>query len=387
MFVYEKAAISGRYSKADQPDKVSPHTTFYKLIFIAQCVTTRYNTSILFFIYLGNSMMKVAMFSTRNYDIKHFDPLLTVQQQSIQIKYFDTRLDVHTSQLAKGYDAVCAFVNDDLAGPVLTELANLGIKLIVMRCAGFNNINLAVSKKLGLTIMRVPAYSPEAVAEHAIALMMTLNRRIHKAYQRTRDANFSLDGLVGFNMFGKTIGVIGTGKIGLATMRILKGFGCEILAYDLYPSAQALELGADYVSLTELFTRSDAITLHCPLTDDNYHLLNRESFAQMKEGVMLINTSRGALINAKDSIEALKSGKIGALGLDVYEEEDNLFFNDHSSEIITDDVFRRLSSCHNVIFTGHQAFLTQEALTSIAQTTLDNLNCFASGNANGNEVN
>ncbi|MFT7052950.1 MAG: D-lactate dehydrogenase [Psychromonas sp.] len=331
--------------------------------------------------------MKVAMFSTRSYDIKHFDPLLTAQQNPIQIKYFDTRLDVHTSQLAKGYDAVCAFVNDDLSASVLTELASLGIKLIVMRCAGFNNIDLAVSKQLGLTIMRVPAYSPEAVAEHAIALMMTLNRRIHKAYQRTRDANFSLDGLVGFNMYGKTMGIIGTGKIGVATMRILKGFGCEILAYDPYPSTQAIELGANYVSLTELFTRSDAITLHCPLTDDNHHLLNSESFAQMKEGVMIINTSRGALLNAKDSIDALKSGKIGALGLDVYEEEDSLFFNDHSNEIITDDVFRRLSSCHNVIFTGHQAFLTKEALTSIAQTTLDNLNCLAAGTINGNEVN
>ncbi|WP_372880818.1 2-hydroxyacid dehydrogenase [Psychromonas sp.] len=330
--------------------------------------------------------MKIAMFSTRSYDIQHFDPLFPPQQEAIQINYFDTRLDIHTSQLANGYDAICAFVNDDLSGPVLTELAQLGVKLILMRCAGFNNVDLQVSKQLGLTVMRVPAYSPEAVAEHAIALMMTLNRRIHKAYQRTRDANFSLEGLVGFNMFGKTVGVIGTGKIGIAAMRILKGFGCKILAYDPYPSNQALGLGAEYVSLNELFTHSDAITLHCPLTGDNRHLLNEESFAKMKDGVTIINTSRGALINAKDSIEALKQGKIGGLGLDVYEEEDSLFFNDHSSEIITDDVFRRLSSCHNVIFTGHQAFLTKEALTSIAQTTLHNLQSFASGNPNGNVV-
>lgn len=330
--------------------------------------------------------MKIAMFSTRSYDIQHFDPLFTTEQEAIQINYFDTHLDIHTSQLANGYDAVCAFVNDDLSAPVLTELAQLGVKLILMRCAGFNNVDLQVSKQLGLTIMRVPAYSPEAVAEHAIALMMTLNRRIHKAYQRTRDANFSLEGLVGFNMFGKTVGVIGTGKIGIAAMRILKGFGCKLLAYDPYPSEQAIELGAEYVSLTELFTQSDVITLHCPLTEENRHLLNHQSFAKMKDGVMIINTSRGALLNAKDSIEALKQGKIGGLGLDVYEEEDSLFFNDHSSEIITDDVFRRLSSCHNVIFTGHQAFLTKEALTSIAQTTLDNLRSFASGKSNGNEV-
>jgi D-lactate dehydrogenase len=331
--------------------------------------------------------MKMAMFSTRSYDIQHFDPLFTAQQEPIHIKYFDTHLDINTCQLAYGYDAICAFVNDDLSGSVLTELAQLGVKLILMRCAGFNNIDLPVSKQLGLTIMRVPAYSPEAVAEHAIALMMTLNRRMHKAYQRTRDANFSLEGLVGFNMFGKTIGVIGTGKIGIATMRILKGFGCNLLAYDPYPSEQGIALGAHYASLDELFTQSDVITLHCPLTEENHHLLNQDSFAKMKEGVMIINTSRGALLDAKDSIEALKQGKISGLGLDVYEEEESLFFKDHSSEIITDDVFRRLSSCHNVIFTGHQAFLTKEALTSIAQTTLDNLQCFTAGQCNGHEIN
>jgi len=329
--------------------------------------------------------MKVAMFSTRSYDINHFDPLITPQE--IQIKYFDTQLNIHTCQLAQGYDAVCAFVNDDLSAPVLTELARIGIKAIVMRCAGFNNVDIDASKQLGLTVMRVPAYSPEAVAEHAIALMMTLNRRIHKAYQRTRDANFSLHGLVGFNMHGKTVGIIGTGKIGIATMRILKGFGCKLLAFDPYPSQQAIELGAEYVCADDLFAQSDIISLHCPLTKDNHHLLNRDSFAKMKDGTMIINTSRGALLNATDAIVALKAGQIGALGLDVYEEEDSLFFGDHSDEIIGDDVFRRLSACHNVIFTGHQAFLTKEALTSIAQTTLGNLHSFAAGTPNGNEVN
>ncbi|WP_019614794.1 2-hydroxyacid dehydrogenase [Psychromonas ossibalaenae] len=329
--------------------------------------------------------MKVAMFSARTYDINHFNPL--IDSQNVQIKYFDTQLDIHTCQLAQGYDAVCAFVNDDLSAPVLIELAKLGIKVIVMRCAGFNNVDVEAGKNLGLTVMRVPAYSPEAVAEHAVALMMTLNRRIHKAYQRTRDANFSLQGLVGFNMFGKTVGIIGTGKIGLAAMRILKGFGCKLLAFDPYPSDQAIELGAEYVSAEQLFEQSDIISLHCPLTKENHHLLNNDSFEKMKDGVMVVNTSRGALLNATDAIVALKAGKIGALGLDVYEEEDSLFFGDHSDEIIGDDVFRRLSACHNVIFTGHQAFLTKEALTSIAQTTLDNLQSFASGCSNGNEVN
>jgi D-lactate dehydrogenase len=314
--------------------------------------------------------MKVAMFSSRSYDIQHFEPLISAP---ISINFFDTQLNSHTAALATGYDAICAFVNDDLSAPVLTQLHALGIKYIAMRCAGFNNIDLFCAKSLGMTIVRVPAYSPEAVAEHAIALLMTLNRRTHKAYQRTRDANFSLEGLVGFNLHGKTVGIIGTGKIGLATMAIFKGFGCKILASDPYPSDKATALGAEYVSLETLFENSDVISLHCPLTSDNKHLLNKDTFALMKDGVTIINTSRGGLLNAHDAIEALKSGRIGGLGLDVYEEEEHLFFNDHSSEIIADDIFRRLSACHNVIFTGHQAFLTKEALTSIAQTTLDNL--------------
>ena len=327
--------------------------------------------------------MKVAMFSSRSYDIQHFKPLISAP---ISIDFFDTQLNLQTASLATGYDAVCAFVNDDLSAPVLTQLHELGIKYIAMRCAGFNNIDLFCAKALGFIIVRVPAYSPEAVAEHAISLLMTLNRRTHKAYQRTRDANFSLEGLVGFNLHGKTIGIIGTGKIGVATMAIFKGFGCKILASDPYPSDHAISLGAEYVDLETLFANSDVISLHCPLMEDNKHLLNKKTFELMKDGVTIINTSRGGLLNANDAIEALKSGKIGGLGLDVYEEEDQLFFNDHSSEIITDDTFRRLSACHNVIFTGHQAFLTKEALTSIAQTTLDNLNELAMNNESPNQV-
>lgn len=328
--------------------------------------------------------MKVAMFSSRSYDIQHFEPLISAP---ISIDFFDTQLNLQTATLATGYEAICAFVNDDLSAAVLTQLHDIGIKYIAMRCAGFNNIDLFCAKSLGLTIVRVPAYSPEAVAEHAIALLMTLNRRTHKAYQRTRDANFSLEGLVGFNLYGKTVGIIGTGKIGVATMAIFKGFGCNILASDPYPSDKAKVLGAEYVNLETLFKNSDMISLHCPLTNDNKHLLNKDTFALMKDGVTIINTSRGGLLNAHDAIEALKSGRIGGLGLDVYEEEEHLFFNDHSSEIITDDIFRRLSACHNVIFTGHQAFLTKEALTSIAQTTLDNLVELDANKSSVNQVN
>ena len=327
--------------------------------------------------------MKVAMFSSRSYDIQHFKPLISAP---MSINFFDTQLNSQTAALAAGYDAVCAFVNDDLSEPVLTQLHELGIKYIAMRCAGFNNIDLFCAKALGMTIVRVPAYSPEAVAEHAIALLMTLNRRTHKAYQRTRVANFSLEGLVGFNLHGKTVGIIGTGKIGVATMAIFKGFGCKILASDPYPSEHAISLGAEYVSLETLFANSDVISLHCPLMDDNKHLLNKDTFALMKDGVTIINTSRGGLLNANDAIDALKSGRIGGLGLDVYEEEEHLFFNDHSSEIITDDTFRRLSACHNVIFTGHQAFLTKEALTSIAETTLNNLIELETNNTSVNQV-
>lgn len=328
--------------------------------------------------------MKIALFSAKAYDRDYFEQ--ANQQFNYSIDYFDVRLDSKTARLAHGYPVVCAFVNDDLSRSVLTDLVNNGTRLLAMRCAGYNNVDLEAARELGLTVVRVPAYSPEAVAEHSVGLMMTLNRRIHKAYQRTRDANFALDGLVGFNMFGKTAGIIGTGKIGIATLRILKGFGMRLLVNDPFQNQAAIELGAEYVDLDTLFRESDVISLHCPLFQENYHLLNAQTFAKMKKGVMIINTSRGALLNSQDAIDALKQGKIGALGLDVYEEESELFFEDKSNEVITDDTFRRLSACHNVLFTGHQAFLTREALLSIAGTTLNNTKAFLANGTSGNEV-
>lgn len=328
--------------------------------------------------------MRIAVFSAKRYDREFFD--LANSAFNHQLEYFDIRLSARTVRLAHDADAICAFVNDDLSATTLTAMAEAGIKLLLMRCAGFNNVDVATAKSLGITIARVPAYSPEAVAEHAVALMLALNRRIHKAYQRTRDANFSLDGLIGFNMHGKTAGIVGTGRIGQATARILKGFGCHLLAFDPYPSAAMTELGAEYVDLDTLLSKSDIVTLHCPLTPENTYLINEKSLARMKPGTMLINTSRGMLVDSQAAIEALKSGQLSALGLDVYDNEQHLFFEDLSNEVIKDDVFRRLSACHNVIFTGHQAFLTREALGNIADTTLGNATAFAAGKRSGNEV-
>lgn len=321
--------------------------------------------------------MKVAVYSTKNYDLKYLSQVN--ERYGYELEFYDFQLTPRTAKTAEGCDAVCIFVNDDGGKEVLAALANLGVKMVALRCAGFDNVDLDAAKKLGIAVVRVPAYSPEAVAEHAIGMMMCLNRRIHRAYQRTRDANFSLEGLIGFNMHNRTAGVIGTGKIGVAAMRILKGFGMRLLAFDPYPSAQALELGAEYVDLATLFAQSDVITLHCPLTPENHHLLDREAFAQMKDGVMIINTSRGGLVDSQAAIEALKLQKIGALGMDVYENERDLFFEDNSNDVIQDDVFRRLSACHNVLFTGHQAFLTEEALTNIGEVTLSNLQLVSQG--------
>lgn len=315
--------------------------------------------------------MKIAVYSTKSYDRKYLE--LVNVKYNFDLEFFDFMLSKRTAKMAEGCQAVCIFVNDNADREVLTELAQIGVKIIALRCAGFNNVDLEVAKELGLSVVRVPAYSPEAVAEHTVGLMLTLNRRIHRAYQRTREANFSLEGLIGFNMHGRTVGVIGTGKIGLAVMRILKGFGMHILCYDPFKNPAAEELGATYVSLDELYAHSHVITLHCPATPENYHLLNAEAFKKMKDGVMIINTSRGTLIDTQAAIEALKSRKIGALGMDVYENERDLFFEDKSNEVILDDVFRRLSSCHNVLLTGHQAFLTEEALTSISDVTLSNI--------------
>lgn len=328
--------------------------------------------------------MKIGFFSAKRYDMQHFNR--TNEAFGAQIEYFDVRLCMQTVKLAYGFEVICAFVNDELNDEVLTELAVNGTRIIAMRCAGFNNVDLDAAKRLGMNVVNVPAYSPESVAEHTVALILTLNRKIHKAYQRTRDANFSLEGLVGFNMFGKTVGVVGTGKIGIATIKVLLGFGCKVLAFDPYPNPQVEALGARYVTLDEMYQQSDIISLHCPLTAENRHLLNADSFAKMKPGMMVINTSRGGLLNAIDAMEALKLGQIGSLGLDVYENEKELFFEDKSNEVIQDDVFRRLSACHNVIFTGHQAFLTEEALGAIAHTTLSNVQKLLSGERSGNEL-
>lgn len=321
--------------------------------------------------------IKIAVFSSKHYDKEHLE--IANKKFGFNIEYYDHKLSHKTAVTAQGYDAVCVFVNDEVDKTVLQKLAHCGVKILALRCAGFDNVNIAEAKKLGITVVRVPAYSPEAVAEHAVALMMTLNRRTHKAYQRTRDANFALDGLTGFNMHNRTAGVIGTGKIGQAVIRILKGFGMNILAYDPFPKDIAVELGAQYVQLDELYAKSDVITLHCPMSPENYHLLNKDSFKKMKNGVMIINTSRGGLLDATAAIDALKQTKIGALGMDVYENERDLFFEDKSNDVILDDVFRRLSSCHNVIFTGHQAFLTQEALLNISETTLTNIKQISQG--------
>ncbi|MEF1291372.1 2-hydroxyacid dehydrogenase [Vibrio sp. M260118] len=329
-------------------------------------------------------MIDVAVFSSKSYDEVSFSKANT--QYGLNLHFHEFRLTTKTAKMAHGCQVVCAFVNDDLSASVLEALSQHGVQMVAMRCAGFDRVDLETAKRLNIQVVRVPAYSPESVAEHTVGLMMSLNRRFHKAYQRTRDANFNLEGLVGFNFHGKTAGVIGTGKIGLATMRILRGLGMDVLCHDPYQNPLAIELGAKYVSKQEIFANSDVITLHCPMSEENYHLLDESAFEQMKDGVMIVNTSRGGLLDSAAAVEALKRGRIGALGLDVYEHEKELFFQDKSNDVIVDDVFRRLSACHNVIFTGHQAFLTNEALGNIAETTLGNVDAFTKGVPSGNEV-
>lgn len=330
------------------------------------------------------SKCKVAVYSSKQYDK---DTLSNVCTDNIELLFLDVRLSEQTVVLAKGCEAVCVFVNDDLSEPVLSQLKQLGIKSIALRCAGFNNLDLLASKRLGMEAARVPAYSPEAVAEHAIALIMSLNRRIHKAYNRTKEDNFSLQGLLGFNVHGKTVGIVGTGKIGLATIRILTGFGAKVVAYDPYPETdKAQQLGFDYLSYEQLVESSDIISLHCPLNQDTYHMINADMIQKMKKGVMLINTSRGGLIDTKSVIDGLKVGQVGFFGLDVYEQESELFFEDHSTNIVQDDIFQRLLTFPNVLVTGHQGFFTEEALLQIAETTIYNLNCFTSGKPSENSI-
>ena len=327
--------------------------------------------------------MKIAVFSAKKYDQESFklwaDP-------SLEFSFFDVPLNLHSAGLTVGCQAVCVFVNDDLSKPVLTQLNAMGVGMIALRCAGFNNVDLATAKELGLRVARVPAYSPEAVAEHTVAMILCLNRKLHKAYNRVRDDNFALDGLLGFNLHGKTVGLIGTGRIGVATAKILLGFGMQLLCYDVQKDESLLKAGVQYVPLAELWTQSDIISLHCPLTPQTQHLINDHSLAQMKDGVMLINTSRGGLIDTKAVIKALKSRKIGYLGLDVYEQEADLFFQDLSGQLIDDEVFKRLLTFPNVLITGHQAFFTQEALQQICQITSDNLLAFKANKLSGNEL-
>ncbi len=327
--------------------------------------------------------MRVACFSSKSYDRQYLGNASQIAGHDWQ--FLEPRLDATTAPLAAGFDAVCAFVNDKLDAPCVEALAKTSVRFIVLRCSGFNQIDLVAAKKFNLRVARVPKYSPYAVAEHTIGLILTLNRKIHKAYNRVRDNNFSLEGLLGFDLHGRTAGVIGTGAIGSTIVKILHGFGCQVLMYDLFPNEQCRLYGT-YVSLPELLTQSDIVTLHCPLTPDSFHLINSQTLPLLKPGSMLVNTSRGALIDTRAAIESLKQRHLGGLALDVYEEESELFFRDLSEQVIDDDVFSRLLTFPNVLVTAHQAFFTREALTEIAKVTMDNLRQFASGGKVDNEV-
>lgn len=325
-------------------------------------------------------MNKVCFYDTKPYDKTYFEQMS--KDYGIEIEYFESKLNRWTAVLAKNYDAIIAFVNDDLSAETLKVLNDVGVRLIAMRCAGYNNIDFKAMDS-SMHVVTVPAYSPNGVAEHAVAMLLTLNRKIHKAYIRTRDLNFSLNGLTGFNLYGKTIGIVGTGKIGQAMIDICKGFGMGVIAYDAYPSKIS---GVEFVSFKELCRRSDVISLHCPLTKDTYHMIDRKMLGCMKKNAFIINTSRGALIDTEDLVDALKEKQIGGACLDVYEEETDLFYEDMSQSVVSDDVLLQLLSLPNVIITSHQAFLTHEALENIAQTTLSNLDAYFREGRLQNEV-
>ena len=330
--------------------------------------------------------MKLIVFSTRPYDRDSFARANDAAGAPHQIEFLTAHLDRTTTQLARGAPAVSPFVNDILSCEVLEQLASGGTRLIALRSAGFNNVDLQAAQHLGLKVARVPAYSPWAVAEHAVALMLSLNRKIHRAYARVREGNFALDGLMGFDFHGRTIGLVGVGRIGLVVARIMAGFGCTVLASDPFESDEFKNLGGRYVELGELWSSSDIVSLHCPLTPETRHLIDAAAIARMKPGVMLINTSRGAVVETKAVIEGLKTGAIGYLGLDVYEEEGDLFFEDLSSQVIKDDVFARLLTFPNVLITGHQGFFTREAVEAIAETTIANISAFERSGAALHEV-
>ena len=331
-------------------------------------------------------MADIRLFSTKPYDRDGFDAANRRLASPHDLVFLDARLERSTAELAAGADAVCAFVNDDLSAPVLEVLAAGGVRAVALRCAGFNNVDLEVATRLGLTVVHVPAYSPNAVAEHTLALILSLNRRIHRAYNRVRDGNFALDGLVGVDLAGKTAGVVGTGRIGAIVARLLWHLRCRVLAVDPFRDEHLLELGVEYVDLDRLLAESDIVTLNCPLTADTHHLIDAGAIGAMRRGAMLVNTGRGALIDTQAAIVGLKSGQIGSLALDVYEEEGDLFFEDRSEQIIDDDVFSRLLTFPNVLITAHQAFLTREALSAIAETTLSNVDSVVGEGPVRNEV-
>ncbi len=328
--------------------------------------------------------MRIAFFSTHLFDRQFFDAANS--RHGHDMVYLEPRLSSATASLAAGAPTVCAFVSDKLDEETLRQLSSNGTRMIALRSAGFNHVDLATARALGFTVARVPAYSPHSVAEHAVALMLTLNRKIHRAHARVREGNFSLDGLLGFDLHMRTVGIVGTGKIGAVVATILTGFGCRILAYDIAQNPDCVRLGARYVTLDELWAQCDIITLHAPLTPQTRHMVDASAISRMKPGVMIINTGRGALVDTAALIDGLKTGRIGLVGLDVYEEEEQLFFQDLSSQVITDDVFARLLTFHNVIVTAHQAFFTSEALRAISETTLSNITAFARGERSGNEL-
>ncbi|MCM4159927.1 2-hydroxyacid dehydrogenase [Antarcticibacterium flavum] len=328
--------------------------------------------------------MKTLFFSAKQYDKNSFTD--QNKTHNFQLEFVEEPLNRHTAVLAKGFDAICIFVNDSANAEVLDVLAEQGVKLIALRSAGYNHVDLSKAKELGIKVVRVPAYSPYSVAEHTVALILTINRKTHRAYNRVREGNFSLNGLMGFDLHGKTVGLIGLGKIGVCTAKILLGFGCKVLGYDVEEQEEVKQLGVEYSSLDNLYLKSDIISLHCPLTPDTHHIIDSSSIAKMKKGVMLINTSRGALVDTQAVIDGLKSEYIKYLGIDVYEEEADLFFEDLSDKVIKDDVFMRLLSFNNVLITGHQAFFTEEAMREISRVTLGNIASFERGGEVENEV-
>jgi len=328
--------------------------------------------------------VKITFFSTQPYDKTFFEN--HNKGFGFELEFFEVSLNEQTLRLVHNTEAICVFVNDQVNRSVIEQLAYLGIKIIALRCAGFNNVDLKATAEFNIKVVRVPAYSPHAVAEHAVAMIMTLNRKTHKAYNRIREQNFSLNGLMGFDLAGKTVGIIGTGNIGKVFCQIMLGFGCHVLAFDIQQDEELTMRGVPYLSLDDLLLRSDIISLHCPLTTETHYLINNDTITKMKEGVMLINTSRGALIDTKAVIRAMKDKKISALGIDVYEQEENLFFHDLSDEILEDDTISRLMNFPNVLITSHQGFFTQEALTQITETTFTNLMSFKNNEVLRNEI-